>query len=248
MPTIGQPGQEARPEASLGRRWQFLDATLQALATTAGLVTWIVLVGGIEAYLRLRAANVPDPTRAVTLLPRNVLIAQGLHLLAAPLVLAVGLAALGLLTATMLARTRWAVYVAPGSLAVLAAGAAAFAVADQVRQYDWLAWVAGILLFTLGLAFLGLGATSRWPTPATLAMTLAAAVAVWSGTFELVTARIGDPRFRDRAAGPGRRLRHQRLVAGPIWRRGDSHLRRRWVAQFVVGARLEDPADQLPGG
>ena len=83
------PAQTSDRDGGSGLSWELVATLLQALGAAAALVAWLVVVGGIHARERLDAAGVPNPTRSVTMLPRNELVAEGIGVLAVPLGLAV---------------------------------------------------------------------------------------------------------------------------------------------------------------
>ena len=91
-----EPDEPASAPASGPTRDLFLNL-LQAVGAGAALVGWIVVVGGAIVWARLEAAGVPRPTRTVTLLPRDALVAEGIRALAGVVVVATAVAILVLL-------------------------------------------------------------------------------------------------------------------------------------------------------
>lgn len=160
---------------------QLATGALQALGAVAALVGWVVLVGGIRMHARLGAADIPNPTRTVTVLPREVLLAEGVRTLALPLV--IGLV-LGLLTylAASLADAETRVLVGAVLVGVLT-GAAVTATVIDSAGWGWMVLVTGVLLVLAVLVLL----TS--PGPALLGFTVTALVIGWSGASELLTER-----------------------------------------------------------
>jgi hypothetical protein len=74
-----------------------LSVALQVIGAGAALVSWIVVVGGGIMWARFDAAGVPDATRAVTLMPRDSLIAEGIHALGLAMIVAAAIALVVLL-------------------------------------------------------------------------------------------------------------------------------------------------------
>jgi hypothetical protein len=195
----------AERTAEPASRWEIaIPLVVQVVGAAAALAAWVVLVGGIRVYLRLEAANVPAPTRTVTLLPRDVLLAEGIRALGFTLLLAVAAGAVAYLAAGWLARReRPASWPAEPLLraavpALFAAAAAAIAVADGVSRHRregvqyWLLLAA----IALVLIVLALAALLRWPAPAAVATVAAGLVLTWGGAYELVTERgNADPEF-----------------------------------------------------
>ena len=61
-----------------------LQTGLSVLGVIAGLAAWVAVVGGLTMWARFKAAAVPAG-EAVSLLPREVLVTEGVHTLAVPL-------------------------------------------------------------------------------------------------------------------------------------------------------------------
>jgi hypothetical protein len=74
------------PERSAG---DFAAQALQVVGSAAALALWLTLVGGAMVFARLEAADAPRPTRTVTAVPKDVLIAEGVHAMAGVLIAAI---------------------------------------------------------------------------------------------------------------------------------------------------------------
>jgi hypothetical protein len=97
----GSGQQPPGSEPQVGPTWDAVLQTLQIIGAGAALVGWIAVVGGARVYLRFEAAQLPSPLRTVSVVPRDTLLAEGLHALAIPLALG---AAVALVTYLVLSR------------------------------------------------------------------------------------------------------------------------------------------------
>jgi hypothetical protein len=170
-----------------GGRWERATQLVELLAGAAGLTAWIVLIGGIRVYERLRAADLPAPTRTVTLLPRDTLLAEGIRGLAVPVLVAAGVASTIVLLSGAI----------PGDasrhhhgfrttlLTVLTGGAGLVTVVTGWGQLSEVAW-SEVGLLTAAIGVLGALALTRWTEPPAIALIAAVAILVWGGSFSLI--------------------------------------------------------------
>jgi uncharacterized protein YjbI with pentapeptide repeats len=81
----GQAGATTPPEGGgagqASTAWDTISSLLQIVGAGAAFVAWVVVVGGAIVWARLQAAELPRPTRTVTLLPREALLAEGIRAL-----------------------------------------------------------------------------------------------------------------------------------------------------------------------
>jgi hypothetical protein len=87
---------EPPSDSSATRRFD-LDTLLKVAGAATALAAWVAIVGGATMWARFHAAGVPEG-EGVSVLPREVLIAQGLRTLLVPLVVGT-IAAVGLFVA-----------------------------------------------------------------------------------------------------------------------------------------------------
>ena len=76
------------PEQRVGPTWEVAGQVLQVVAAGAALVGWIAVIGAARVRIRFDQAGLPSPLDAVSVVPRDTLVAEGLDLLAVPLCLA----------------------------------------------------------------------------------------------------------------------------------------------------------------
>jgi hypothetical protein len=174
----GTPGQrDQRGTRFLSR--ESLQTVGAVIGAVASLAVWTELVGGITMWARLHAANVPA-LEGVAILPRSLLLTQGLRTLAVPLLL--GGVAAGVAVGLILARFRVEV---PWRRA----RAALWTALGEVRRWALIA-VGVLILCLIGLTAWGLGV--KWPYAFVIfVFTLVAA----AGVFLAVIALRARPRW-----------------------------------------------------
>ena len=173
---------------------------LQAVGSAAALGLWITFVGGAMVFARLEAANAPRPTRTVTLVSKDVLLAEGAHAMAGVLVIAVAAALLMYFVAR---EDRWRdptpqMWTAVGHrlgrpwpfvlAAVVVAPIVVWFSPWKVRWFVFgIVAAAGVVLLS-ALAVRRAAQATRWSVPAALAAVIFATVVVLGGitrfTFE----------------------------------------------------------------
>jgi hypothetical protein len=193
--------------------WDSALQVAQTLGAVAALVAWVV-VGGAVMWARLESAHVPNATRAVTLLPRDALVAEGLRALAIPLIIAVALALTLYLVLTLPVlnralrfgieggRDRWQRagagdklrntlrrYVPIGVLGALAIALGVVLALDL--DAFWIAML--IVLIAIEMAF-GAMLVAKRPTPGAIALTAFVTAAIVGGTFQYLRQLPGPTR------------------------------------------------------
>jgi hypothetical protein len=172
------------PEAS----WPPLGTVLSVAGAATALAAWVAVVGGATMWARFHAAGVPAG-EGVAVLPRTVLLAQGLRTLLVPLTVAAVAAAIVQLTRTeggraFARRTTRAASEAPVVVgaAVIAVLTILFVVRLLLAVHGWyflgmLGWIVIGVLGVVSVVILVLETRSpRW-----LAAAFFAFAALWSG-------------------------------------------------------------------
>jgi hypothetical protein len=173
--------------------WQTVAQVLQAIAALAAFGAWVVVVGGIRVWARLQAAKLPQPVRTVTLLPRETLIAEGVRALAVTAIAAAGSGLFVYLLATVVGRDADAREMARLRAAVVATAVAVAVALTVIRLWDvqfnyWL----GLGALTMAVVALVILALLAWRGTGALALTIATAILVWGGGFDLISERGTD--------------------------------------------------------
>ena len=167
-----------------------LQMALQVIGAAAALTAWIILLGGVQAYSRLRAAGLPDAVRTAALLPREQLLAEGFRLLAMPLAVGVLVAALAYM-AGHAGRLDWwgPSLVGPVAFGVVVFLAVTLAVTDQIRHPLEFLWTVAVVILSLALGALAVLALLRWTGPIAVALTIFVLVFTWGGVNSMFSER-----------------------------------------------------------
>jgi uncharacterized protein YjbI with pentapeptide repeats len=198
--TSGETNDGAKPSLS----WDSAVQAVQLIGAVAALVAWVVLIGGAVMYARLAAAQAPNPIRTVTLLPRDALLAQGLHTLAVPLLGSMFLAVVVYLSLTLPKLNEWVRALAARAngwrtrpiawLTIAVVAVAALVYVLVITDVAFLRVVFALMLAVaiVALASLAIGESRSAIATASIVFTTAMAV---SGVLGYVIARWQEPKF-----------------------------------------------------
>jgi hypothetical protein len=181
-------------------RWRpKLEEVLALVGAAAGLAAWVALVGGFTMWARFQAAHIPA-IEGIAVLPRNVLLAEGVRTLAVPILLGSVAAVLAYAAATTWSRRdrAQALRVAGEGLVkglnavglslvvslVVLGGPLLFLIARYGFHERW--WALLIVLLTLLAMGVLAAAVIKIAAAHWLALTVLAVVTVWSGIAGIV--------------------------------------------------------------
>lgn len=160
---------------------------VQALAALAGLVGWVVLLGAIRLWSRLDASAVPDPVGLAARASRNELLADGVVLVAVPLIVAV-LAALACRVAAEWHGDLFPNEVVPpvrgDALVVAVAGATETLLA--VLAARTIGFGAMLVLTAVTVLAVGFPGVALAANSSAVSVVLAIAIVLWAGAYAVV--------------------------------------------------------------
>lgn len=160
---------------------------VQVLASLAGLVGWVILLGSIRLWSRLDASAVPDPAGLAARASREELIAEGMALVVVPLVLAV-LAAV----ACRIAARWWGTRPSFGDLTALRGDALVVAVACGIETLlavlaaRTIGFSAMLVLMAVTVLTVVIEGAALTASSSTVSVVVAIAIVLWGGTYTVV--------------------------------------------------------------